>query len=84
MNWKPNDDDININVPPIRMGHTNPGANGWWLMGTTERRAYPMCRFAVSDHSSERPVGFTYSADEVLIFIIQGILPKQPDPEDHG
>ena len=47
-------------------------------------RAYPMCRFAVSDHSSERPVGFTYSADEVLIFIIQGILPKQPDPEDHG
>ena len=84
MNWKPDGDDIHINVPPIRMGSTKPGATGWWLMNAGDRRAYPMNHFNISNAYGESPCGFTYDPAEVIIFIIQGILPKQPDPEDHG
>ena len=84
MNWKPEGDDIHINVPPLRWGSTNPGTIGWWLMGSTDRSAIPMAGHIVCLHPATIPKGFTYDPTEVLIFIIQGILPKQPDPEDHG
>jgi hypothetical protein len=87
MTWKPDDEGADITVPPIRFGHTAPGATGWWLTGgrnVIAREAIPMCGAIVGEKAS--PIAWTYCADTALTWVIQGIIlkPETTDGEDHA
>ena len=86
MNWKPDGDDIHINVPPIRMGSTNPGATGWWLIKdhSGSRSAVPHDHTILCEESASMLLGTTYLAADVIRFIIAGTLPCQLTGTEDG